>query len=351
LLRLAALYSAAVLELEAISCPLCGERAAKILFAQRDLALGVPGRFQLVRCLGCGLLYQNPRVRADQLSLAYPAEYAAHVREPDLSRTTRRLGPGGRLLLAHRLGYAHLDPGPVSLGERLRASLRRGRIVKAFPPWIGQGRLLDVGCASGKFLRQMTAVGWMCAGIELDPDAAARAQEVTPDVFIGDPIDAPFAPESFDLITAFHVLEHLPDPLGVLRRMLAWLAPGGAAIVEVPNVGGVGGRLFGRYWSGLDMPRHLVHFTPATMAALIERAGGRVETAAHRTKPRYLLRSLQHLLGDHDGHGARLARGLVANRTVRSALKLALELTMPLARPFGYGETVRYVIRRHGQAN
>jgi SAM-dependent methyltransferase len=346
----AALYSAVVLELEAIACPLCGERAAKMLFAQRDLALGVPGRFPLARCLGCGLLYQNPRVRADQLSLAYPAEYAAHVREPDLSRTTRRLGPGGRLLLARRLGYAHLDPGPVSLGERLRASLRRGRIVKAFPPWIGQGRLLDVGCASGKFLRQMRAVGWMCAGIELDPDAAARAQEVTPDVFIGDPIDAPFAPESFDLIAAFHVLEHLPDPLGVLRRMLAWLAPGGAAIVEVPNVDGVGGRLFGRYWSGLDMPRHLMHFTPATMAALTERAGGRVETAAHRTKPRYLLRSLQHLLGDHDGRGARLARGLVANRTVRSALKLALELTMPLARPFGYGETVRYVIRRHGQA-
>ncbi len=333
------------LELEAIACPLCGERSATTLFAQRDLALGVPGRFPLARCPGCGLLYQNPRVRADQLSLTYPAEYAAHVREPDLSRTTRRLGPGGRRLLARRLGYAHLDPGPVPLGERLRASLRRGRIVKAFPPWIGRGRLLDVGCASGKFMRQMTAVGWTCAGIELDPEAAARARQVTPDVFTGDPIDAPFPAASFDLVTAFHVLEHMPDPLGVLRRMLEWLAPGGSAIVEVPNVHGVGGRLFGRYWSGLDMPRHLVHFTPATMAALTERAGGRVETAAHRTKPRYLLRSLQHLLADHDGRGARLARGLVAHRAVGGVLKLALELTMPLARPLGYGEAVRYVIR------
>ena len=106
-------------------------------------------------------------------------------------------------------------------------------------------------------------------------------------------MDAPFAPGSFDLVTAFHVLEHLPDPVGVLRRMLGWLAPGGIAVVEVPNVSGVGGRVFGRYWSGLEMPRHLVQFTPETMGALAERAGGRVVTAAHKTKPRYLIRSLR----------------------------------------------------------
>ena len=73
----------------------------------------------------------------------------------------------------------------------------------------------------------MAAVGWSCAGIEQDPEAAARARQVTPAVFAGEPLDAPFPPASFDLVTAFHVLEHLPDPLGVLRRMLAWLAPGG----------------------------------------------------------------------------------------------------------------------------
>jgi SAM-dependent methyltransferase len=284
-------------------------------------------------------------VRVDQIALTYPAEYAAHVREPDLSRTTRGLGPGGRRVLARRLGYRHLDPGPVSLGARLHAAVAGRRIVKAFPEWTGRGRLLDVGCASGKFLRQMTAVGWTCAGIELDPGAAALARRVTPDVFTGDPLDAPFAPAGFDLVTAFHVLEHLPDPLGVLRRMLAWLAPGGAVVIEVPNAGGAGARLFGRYWSGLDQPRHLVHFTPATMAALAEQAGGRVVSATHRTKPRYLIRSLRHLLADRDGRGARVTRAMVGSRAGAGALKVVLELLMPVARPLRLGEAVRYVIR------
>ena len=334
-----------MLELEPIACPLCGERAVIPLFEQRDLALGVPGCFPVARCPGCGLLYQNPRVRLDQLGLAYPADYAAHVREPDLSRTTLQLGPGGRRLLARRLGYRHLDPGPLPLAERLRAMVIGRRIGKAFPAWTGRGRLLDVGCASGKFLRQMTAVGWTCAGIELDPEAATRARQVTPDVFTGDPLDAPFAPASFDFVTAFHVLEHLPDPLGVLRRMLAWLAPGGSVVVEVPNVSGAGARVFGRYWSGLDMPRHLVHFTPATMSALAQRAGGRIVAATHRTKPRYVIRSLGRMLADRQTRAGRLARALVENRAGRGSLKLVLEVVMPLTRPLRLGEAVRYVIR------
>jgi SAM-dependent methyltransferase len=158
-------------------------------------------------------------------------------------------------------------------------------------------------------------------------------------------MDAPFAPGSFDLVTAFHVLEHLPDPVGVLRRMLGWLAPGGIAVVEVPNVSGVGGRVFGRYWSGLEMPRHLVQFTPETMGALAERAGGRVVTAAHKTKPRYLIRSLRFALDDYQGHGARLARTVVDSRLGGGVLKLLLELMLPIARPLRLGEAVRYVIQ------
>jgi hypothetical protein len=84
-----------VLELEVIACPLCGEGSATTLFEQRDFALGVPGRFSLVRCPRCGLLYQNPRIRMDQLDLAYPANYPPHTKDPEVSRVARRLGPGG----------------------------------------------------------------------------------------------------------------------------------------------------------------------------------------------------------------------------------------------------------------
>ena len=185
-----------------------------------------------------------------------------------------------------------------------------------------------MGCATGKCLRQMGAVGWQLAGIELDPEAAAKARTVTPDVFEGDPVDAPFAPERFDVVTAFHVVEHLPDPLQALRRMIGWLARGGLMIVGVPNVDGVGGRMFGRYWSGLDFPRHLVHFTPETMGAMVARAGGGVERAAHRTKPRYLIRSLPNLLGDRSGSAARTALAL-SGVVETEAMKIVLEGLMP----------------------
>ena len=79
-----------MLELEQIACPL-QEGSATTLFEQRDFALGVPGRYPLVRCPRCGLLYQNPRIRMDQLELAYPANYPPHTKDPEISRVATGL--------------------------------------------------------------------------------------------------------------------------------------------------------------------------------------------------------------------------------------------------------------------
>lgn len=334
------------LPLEKVACPLCGGSSANTLWVERDLALGVPGRFHLARCEGCGLLYQNPRVRVDHLAQAYPANYPAHTRDPELSRILRDGSPAVRRVLSRRLGYHHLDLSDSGPLDALRALARRRKVLANFPPWTGRGRLLDVGCATGRFIMQMVAVGWEVSGIEFDPEAAAKARTVTPRIFVGDPVDADFPPESFDVVTAFHVIEHLPDALGALRNMVRWLAPGGLMIVEVPNVAGVGGALFGRYWSGLDFPRHLIHFTPATMRAMVERAGGRVVRAVHKTKPRYLTRSLRHMMRERGGPGARVVLGVIDSKIGRGVVKLGLELTLPLFRVLGRGEAVRYFICR-----
>jgi SAM-dependent methyltransferase len=334
------------LELEAVPCPLCGGRDIATLGWLGDVSLGVPGTFPLARCRGCGLLHQNPRVRDDDLPRAYPDNYPPHTRDAEMPRMLRRAGPAVRWALATWLGYRHLDAGDAGPRARGWARLHRRKIRENFPPWIGQGRLLDVGCANGRFLHQMQMVGWRVAGIEIDPVAAAKARTVTPEIFAGDPLDAPFVEGAFDVVTSFHVVEHLTRPLAVLSRMIRWLAPGGLLIVEVPNAGGAGGRLFGRYWSGLDFPRHLVHFTPATMTAMVERAGGRVTAASHRTKPRYLTRSLRHWLRDQPGVRHRLTLAALDSRPGRAVTKLALEVLMPINRPLGLGEVVRYFIRR-----
>ena len=332
------------LAVETVACPLCQTERCTPVFTQGDRLLGGAGQYTTARCDGCGLLYQNPRVRADEIALAYPDTYAAHVREPSLSRYLRRHDATVRWLLSRRRGYAHLTTDDVGFGDRLRALWVRRRIRDAFPAWTGSGRLLDVGCASGKFLRQMLAVGWKIAGIEIDEAAANKARSVTPNIVVGDPAQLSLPAESFDVITAFHVVEHMPDPLGALRNMLRWLAPGGVIVVEVPNAAGAVARVFGRYWSAYDVPRHLVHFTPATMTSLVERAGGRVATVTHRTKPRYASRSLKAWLSDRNHVGARLSRAVVSSRLGGGVLKILLEIVMPAARALRRGDAVRFVI-------
>jgi len=318
-----------------------------------DFALGTPGRFPFARCAGCGLLHQNPRIRADQIERAYPPEYHAHGREPHLARLWKKHRAAVLWRLTRQRGYRHLETGagagPIArLAAPLVAWWHRDAIDTTFPPWIGQGRLLDVGCATGVFLRQAAEAGWRVAGIEIDPEAAARARTVTPDIFCGDPADAPFPPGSFDVVTSFHVVEHLVDPARTLRQMLGWLAPRGLLIVEVPNAAGIGGRLFGRYWSGLDYPRHLVHFTPVTMAAMLERAGGRIVRAQHRSKPRYIVRSVRHLVDDHRDRASRALSAILARRAGRNLLRRVCAIAMPLGEIAGYGEAVRYFIQPLG---
>jgi SAM-dependent methyltransferase len=233
-------------------------------------------------------------------------------------------------------------PGLVT---RLRAALLARRIRWDCPPWRGRGRYLDVGCGSGSALGVAQALGWQVAGVEVDEAAARKARRFSPRVHVGDLLGAPFAAGEFDLVTSFHVLEHVPDPVAAVRRMLEWLDGGGLLILEVPNAGGLGARLFGHAWSGLELPRHLSHFTPTTLERVVTRAGGRVVWCWHQAKPRYYLWSLGYWLRDRGLDGpARFAEW----RPVYGMLKVLLEITLPVARWMGRGEVIRLGVEKAG---
>jgi SAM-dependent methyltransferase len=317
-------------------CFVCGSADADPLWSTPDRAFAVPGVYTVARCRACGFLYQRPRVRDEHLAACYPDHYPRH-QEPS-PRIPFKGSPArmraARWALASRLGYATLREARAGLAIRMRAALLFRRIKWDCPPWRGQGRYLDVGCGSGGALGVAQALGWQVAGVEVDEAAAKKARRFSARVHTGDLLGAPFAPGEFDCVTAFHVLEHVPDPVLAVRRMLEWLAPGGILIVEVPNAGGLGARLFGRAWSGLELPRHLSHFTPATLGAVVARAGGTVIWGWHQAKPRYFLWSLGFWLRDRGLDGlARTAEW----RPVYGVLKLGLELTLPLARWAGGG--------------
>jgi SAM-dependent methyltransferase len=327
------------------ACFLCGAAEADPLWSTPDRAFAVPGLYTVARCRRCGFLYQRPRVRDEHLAECYPDHYPRH-QEPS-PRIPFKGSPArvraARWALGSRLGYAALRDTDAGLLTRLRGALLARRLRWDCPPWRGRGRYLDVGCGSGGALGVAQALGWQVAGVEMDEAAAKKARRFSQRVHAGDLLGAPFAPGEFDCVTAFHVLEHVPDPVAALRRMLEWLAPGGLLIVEVPNAGGLGAALFGRAWSGLELPRHLSHFAPATLERAVAQAGGRVVWRWHQAKPRYYLWSLRHWLRDRGlDRTARLAEW----RPVYGVLKLFLELTLPLARWAGRGEVLRVGIER-----
>jgi SAM-dependent methyltransferase len=243
-----------------------------------------------------------------------------------------------RWALALWLGYPPPDHAAARGLTRLRARLLRRRLRWECLPWIGRGRYLDVGCGSGAALGAARALGWQVAGIEMSGAAAAKALRFTGEVYTGDVLSAPFPPGRFDVVTAFHVLEHVADPVAMLRRMLGWLAPGGLLIVEVPNAGGLGAQLFGRAWSAIELPRHLSHFSPDSLGRAVALAGGRVVWSWQRAQPRHYLWSLRLALEDR-GWG-RLAR-LTTRPLLRGPLKLLLELTLPLVSLARRGEVIR----------
>jgi SAM-dependent methyltransferase len=252
-----------------IPCPLCGGWNHRQRFVARDRLVGRPGAFPVVQCAGCGLTFLNPRPTPDSLGAYYPDIYYPLDAEPAHSA----------LAIAH---------GLLSRVETWLSRTDKGHV-----------RLLDVGCGTGLFLHLAQQRGLRVKGIELSGSAAAYARHnYALDVQEGTVESVELAPQSFDIITMWHVLEHLPDPVATLRHLDAALAPGGLLLAGVPNIGSLEARIFGRRWFSLDAPRHLTHFSPATLAMAAAKAGLDVERIVHSDGTAGLVYSL---MGDLTG--------------------------------------------------
>jgi SAM-dependent methyltransferase len=218
------------------------------------------------------------------------------------------------------------------------------------------GSLLDLGCSSGSFFEFIKGAPWKLYGIEMSADCAKIAEEKSgAEVFVGDIVKAPFPPESFDVITCFDVLEHLYEPRQVMAKVMEWLKPGGIFYVLIPNVDSAEARIFGSYWAGLELPRHLFHYSPASLRYLAKSVGLHEislitrRNAAVGVNIRYLLDDLFRAAGisrtpqaylDPPGLPWRLARKVVRMTVLRFLLALA-----PLA---GGGESIHAVFGKAG---
>jgi 2-polyprenyl-3-methyl-5-hydroxy-6-metoxy-1,4-benzoquinol methylase len=137
----------------------------------------------------------------------------------------------------------------------------------------GGGAVLDFGCGGGSFLRIAQSCGWNVTGVDPDPKAVANCRSQGLNVLQGGVEQFDGKDGLFDVITMSHVIEHVHDPVGVMKVCHRLLKPGGRLWLETPNVDSLGHRHYTRNWIGFDPPRHLMLFNPTSMRKALIAAG------------------------------------------------------------------------------
>lgn len=264
-------------------CLLCGARGAKLYDAMTDWLWGVPGEWCLRHC-ECGMAWLDPQPCEAELPKLY-AKYYTHSGTVEPRRLDRIRREVMQCVLA-RMGYP-VQPSTHWLARFLShvPSIARARALEIFNLGATQaGTLLDVGCGSGRFILQMRSLGWNACGVDPDPAAVVHGLKAGLNVFQGSIIDLP--PDSrYDVITLNHVIEHVPDPIFLLAECKRRLTPRtGRLMIMTPNLNSLGHRWFGRFWRGLEIPRHLMLFSATALRKCVARAGLTVKLLSTETR-------------------------------------------------------------------
>jgi len=253
-LDLTSVATAAAAERPALKiCPLCTCSQSQ-LYQRITVTRGpAAGSYELRRCEACELIFVDPRLDDAILARLYDEDFYFST------------------------GWVLKGISELVIRQIQRTRQRR---VQRF---VRSGSLLDIGSGDGQFVHHMANEGWRATGLDFSPAAQtlAEARGGRGRFLCGSIFDHEFVPESIDLVTLWQVLEHIGEPREFLERTHALMRPGGVFVAAVPNIEGWSARLAGARWWGLDVPRHLVHFSPRTLCHALEHAGFTVIKVNH----------------------------------------------------------------------
>jgi ubiquinone/menaquinone biosynthesis C-methylase UbiE len=226
-------------------CPLCAAVEASVELRPDKYNL-TGAQYLVVRCQACDFLYTRPLPTVEELQALYSSEFYGENKKASL------LSWDSLRLLLHQSVLRH----------------RRKALLNRAP-----GRVLDVGCGDGDFVAHLKPRGWEVHGVEFSDAGCRLARSKGVQTYQGELADAKFPDGHFDVVTIWHVMEHLPDPLAEVREVNRILRDDGLLVIEVPNIASPTFKICRERWWLLDIPRHLQHYTPASLEKLVQRAG------------------------------------------------------------------------------
>jgi SAM-dependent methyltransferase len=307
------------LNLVATHCCLCTDDSSEPLAVGEDFEYRTsPDTFLALRCLGCGLVYLNPRPSLQDLSRIYPSDYHAY----DFSEA--------------QFGFVY----------NIRQKLETKRLLSCCKDLPDNARIIDVGCGDGfhlSLLRQFGKPTWQLEGV--DPsDLAVRAAERTGlTIHPGTLQSLPLPKASYDLALMIATLEHVDDPVQVLESVRSLLRPGGRVVIVTDNTDTLDFRLFQhRHWGGYHFPRHWNLFNPKTLRRLALKVDLEVVQLTTILSPVNWVYSIHNALLDW---GA--PRWVIQQFTLKSPLALGIfTLVDWLYQRLGHGALLRVMLRR-----
>ena len=228
------------------TCPWCGKPSENRFLRLKDYFLSQE-EFDIFECPNCGLLFTEPRPEPSEIGKYYLSdEYYSHQQ--------------------NKSGFI------PRLYEWVKTFNLRNKVKMA----IGEkdtGKLLDIGCGVGDFLCQVQKHKWDVCGIEPSEDAKNIAETRLGFRPLSPSDYSKLEDASFDVITLWHVLEHVDDLHFQTSEILRLLKPGGRLIIALPNYQSFDCQYFKDKWAAWDVPRHLNHFSPKTLQNLIVSLG------------------------------------------------------------------------------
>lgn len=224
-------------------CPWCGSEKAQINLWLKDEFLSKED-FHICECLNCGLLYTMPRPNKEKIGEYYKSEeYYSHQE--------------------NKKGFI----------PRLYESVKKVNLkhkYKLATQGLNIGKMLDIGCGVGDFLHTAEEHGWTCTGVEPSEDAKAIAKTKTKANIINSEDMEKIPDATFDLITMWHVLEHVDDLKWQIEQLHRLTKTKGRIVIAVPNYKSYDGQYYKELWAAYDVPRHLSHFNKTVLTNIFK---------------------------------------------------------------------------------